>query len=323
MPKDLWQKARLRDIANRVRHEHATNTPEFWETAASELHKLFTRFPQRTSLLNRNTKAANSPLKKPQNKVTSHSPTQNLAEPRRKQSESLIHFTLRTALRQGTHERLNNQFTQASDTFSACYKAVHDILDEGADIDKRDKILIAAILDNHAIVFDKLGRNTLSTIARNQALSLRSQLNKTTNNPPTLPNHPVNPSDQSKSLTLIVHLKSSILRLESSVAASFFEAEWKHRHPKWLEILLQAKDISALANALIVFEDHTAWNAFGDTWHDMRDKWIAQCRHAKSAYDIAEALICLEDELSTIAFNCDWMQERVSWGWTLRPCYQP
>lgn len=137
----------------------------------------------------------------------------------------------------------------------------------------------------------------------------------TLNPPETLPHaSPVAPLERGVTLADLLHVKSSILRLEEFMRWDSLGEGWASRREGWVEEVCSASAVNALCQLVAEFESHLLWEVSEAGWESARDDWHAGFIDATEMSSLVEALILLEDHVCFRAFLDGWVGERVHWG---------
>ena len=75
----------------------------------------------------------------------------------------------------------------------------------------------------------------------------------------------------------------------------------------------QAREITALANALISFETATRWESMAPAWRARRPGWIARVRAASTPAQLAALTVEVETIMTWQAMYPRWRVERAPW----------
>lgn len=112
----------------------------------------------------------------------------------------------------------------------------------------------------------------------------------------------------------LLHLKSSILRLEEFIFWESLDERWTSGRDRWVEEVCSAPTVNALCQLVADFEAHLLWDVSEEGWRATRDGWSAGCFEATEMTSLVEALVVLEDHIRIDAFQDGWVDERAYWG---------
>ena len=108
-------------------------------------------------------------------------------------------------------------------------------------------------------------------------------------------------------------LAAALLQFEEAVTWEAVSAEWRGIRPGWVQHVSGAAAPREIAGLMAILETHMGWHAVEPRWRARRDSWLAEAQAAATPAQVAALLLELEEVTLWSAVDASWRVTRPGW----------